>query len=52
MLRFFKLFSISFLLLISHISLAVEKTIDGSTGTDTLDIDYTGISNLGDFTLT
>ena len=31
---------------------AFTDIIDGGSGTDTLDIDYTGISNLGDFTLT
>ena len=50
MLRFLKLSSIGFLLLVSHISLAVEKTIDGSTGTDTLVIDYSGVTSLGSFT--
>ncbi|SVC72346.1 uncharacterized protein METZ01_LOCUS325200, partial [marine metagenome] len=51
MLRFFKLFSISFLLLISHSSLAVDKTIDGGAGTDSLVVNYSGISGLGDFAI-
>ena len=28
---------------------AFTDTIDGSSGTDTLDIDYSGVSDLGDF---
>jgi hypothetical protein len=28
---------------------AFTDTVDGSTGTDTLDIDYTGVADLGDF---
>jgi len=51
LLRFFKLFSISFLLLVSHISLASSKTIDGGAGTDSLVVNYSGISGLGDFAI-
>ena len=34
-----------------NIDASGNKTINGSAGTDTLTINYSGISNLGDFTV-
>jgi Ca2+-binding RTX toxin-like protein len=48
--QLFKLFSISLLLLISTIpAFAVDKVIDGGSGTDTLTINYSGITDIGSF---
>ena len=46
-----KLFSISLLLLVSSIpAFAVDKVIDGGAGTDTVAINYSGLTSLQDFT--
>ena len=45
-----KLFSISLLLLVSSIpAFAVDKVIDGGAGTDSLTINYSGITSLSNF---
>ena len=47
----FKLIAIGLLVVTSSPAFAVDKVIDGSAGTDTLNINYSGISSLKDFTL-
>ena len=46
-----KKLTLTFLIFTSIPSFAVDKVIDGSAGSDTLVINYSGISNLGDFTV-
>ena len=46
-----KKLTLAFLLVTSIPSFAVDKVVDGSAGTDTLIINYSGISNLGDFVI-
>jgi hypothetical protein len=38
-----------FLLLASNLAFGASKTVDGGAGTDSLTINYAGISRLGDF---
>jgi hypothetical protein len=46
-----KVLSVACLMLSHQISVAGDKTIDGGAGTDSLVINYSGISGLGDFSI-
>ena len=46
----FKFFSV--LLLASNLAFGATKTVDGGAGTDSLTINYSGITSLGDFSIT
>ena len=48
----FKFLSVCLLLLTSSVAFGASKIIDGGAGTDSLTINYSGISSLGDFTIT
>ena len=47
----FKKLTLTFLIFTSIPSFAVDKVVDGSAGSDTLVINYSGISSLSDFTV-
>ena len=48
----FKFLSVCLLLLTSSVAFGVSKIVDGGAGTDSLTINYSGISSLGDFAIT
>jgi len=48
--RQFKFLSV--LLLASNLAIGATKTVDGGAGTDSLTINYSGITSLGDFSIT
>ena len=47
----FKFLSVCLLLLTSSVAFGVSKIVDGGAGTDSLTINYSGITTLKDFTL-
>ena len=47
----FKFFYVCLLLLTSSVAFGVSKIVDGGAGTDSLTINYSGISSLGDFVI-
>ena len=48
----FRLLSVCLLLLTSSVAFGASKIVDGGAGTDSLTINYSGISSLGDFAIT
>ena len=48
----YRLLSVCLLLLTSSVAFGTSKIIDGGAGTDSLTINYSGISSLGDFAIT
>ena len=48
----FRVLSVYLLLLTSSVAFGVSKIVDGGAGTDSLTINYSGISSLGYFAIT